>query len=179
MPGRFAENPNFVIYERKLVELHHLLLDGKNDSAEADALSDTMDEPGWHLDLEEADLVGGLSADLYQITNEEVFEEVVDPVRVSELHGACLKAAESGRWVEVLELLRSRPRSAPSGPVAALRAHAYLRLGLLCAAEEFERFARSSGVGALQLPLEIDLLNDLASEVWDMDPVPFRVAVAA
>ena len=45
MRGKFADNPDYRKYERLLIDLHHLIADGKGDSDAADAVRDEMDQP--------------------------------------------------------------------------------------------------------------------------------------
>jgi hypothetical protein len=60
--------PPVIAYARLLSEMHRLALEGKEDSAEAEALADRMDAP-WHaMTPQEQARMRGLSADLYALT---------------------------------------------------------------------------------------------------------------
>ena len=64
--NKFSGSPDYVTYERLLVELHQLIADGKGDDEEADAFRDQMDHPWYRLSSEETDHIGSLSIGLNQ-----------------------------------------------------------------------------------------------------------------
>ncbi len=130
MDGRFAENPRFVEYEKHLLRLQALNAQGRAESKEADQVRDQMDEPWLGLSREERDWLGGLSSDLYMLTDEEI-SEPVDPVeRGPDTLGISLSEAKRrGDWGQILKLLRKGPTFFPKPTIAFLRGLYYLRLG--------------------------------------------------
>ena len=64
--NQFADNPDYVTYERLLVEIDRLIADGKGDNEEAEAVRDQMDPPWYRLSSEETDHIGSLSIGLNQ-----------------------------------------------------------------------------------------------------------------
>ena len=127
MNSLFASNPYYVKHEAQLTQLHHLMEKGKGDSEEADAVRDQMELSWWRLTEEEQDRVGGLSADLYMLSNEEVFEPLdrSKAQLASELESAlCCE-----RWTEALALLRKNADVVTTEQRAIVRARAYEALG--------------------------------------------------
>lgn len=139
---QFIENPHFREYEDLLIQLHQLFREGKEDSAEAEALRERMEVAGSWLSPMEADRLGGLSGDLYMLANDETYEEVEGSEQALKLAEELQSALERRQWDRVLALLRKRPSSAAPARVAELRAIAYHQLGHP-AAVEFARYAVS------------------------------------
>jgi hypothetical protein len=67
--GRPAEESPLRAYTRLLLRLHELIAAGKGDTANADAVRDEMDAPWRSLGSAEQELAGGLSEDLYAISD--------------------------------------------------------------------------------------------------------------
>ena len=65
---RFFNNPAFREYLFLLVELHRLIREGRDETAQGWAVNDAMDHPGDQLDGEEIQAVKVFAADLYQLT---------------------------------------------------------------------------------------------------------------
>lgn len=72
--GFYIDNSAYLEYERLLMRLHEVMAEGKGDSAEADALRDEMEKPEQELSHEEIMRLNGLSADLYMLQDDEIFE---------------------------------------------------------------------------------------------------------
>ena len=64
--NKFSGSPDYVTYERLLVEIDRLIADGKGDNEEAEAVRDQMDTPWYRLSSEETDHIGSLSIGLNQ-----------------------------------------------------------------------------------------------------------------
>jgi hypothetical protein len=142
MSDMYASNPRYVKYERLLQELHHLMAEGKGDTEEADALREEMDEPWWALRREERARLDGLSADLYMLQDQEVFEPLDPSERTPERLGVALKAAwDQGDWESLLELLRKGPMFLSPERIAYIRARAYEALGHHETARLFREYA--------------------------------------
>jgi hypothetical protein len=130
MTGKFSDNPYYVEYETLLKKLHRLMAEGKGDSEEADAVRDEMDRPERELNREELARLNGLSADLYMLQDDEMFEPPDPDEGTPELLDARLDAAWHGQdWEKVLELLRRGPTFLSKDRIAHMRARAYRELG--------------------------------------------------
>jgi tetratricopeptide (TPR) repeat protein len=138
---KFSANPHYREYERMLIELHHLFSEGKEDAPETDDLRDRMEVPGSWLSREEAERLGGLSADLYQLEGDELFLVVTDPGEANALLKRVQEAAARRDPKTVLQLLRRRPNAGDPGALAGLRGRLYYELGHPAAAAEFLWFA--------------------------------------
>lgn len=67
-PKPLTMNPSYLAMVRGTRELHQLLAQGKDDSAEADAIRDRTDGPWQALSEVERSRVRNLSEDLYSLT---------------------------------------------------------------------------------------------------------------
>jgi tetratricopeptide (TPR) repeat protein len=144
MDGRFAENPSYVEYERLLMALHRLIAEGKGDTDEADAVREQMEWPERNLSRDEMDRLNGLSADLYMLQGNEIFESLPQEERTRETLGIALKEAKDRRdWQKVLDLLRKGPVFLTSDQIAFIRTQAYKELGHLETALAFIEYAAS------------------------------------
>jgi tetratricopeptide (TPR) repeat protein len=130
MTPRFADNPDFRLYEQLLLRVHELIAAGEGDSEEADELRERMDAPWHRLTEAEQTRLRGLSGDLYLISGTEIPDEPF-PVRfkpeawVEQLQ----EARDWNDWGTVLGLVRRRPASIFLESAALLRAQAYDALG--------------------------------------------------
>ncbi len=137
--NRFVDNPDYVTYERLLIELHHLIGEGKGDDEEAEALRDQMDDPWYKLSPEEDDRLGGLSADLYMLQGDEVYEPY-EGTR-EELITALGEALSRNDYENILSLLRKGTPFLRPAQVASLRGRCYAMLGHLETGLLFLRYA--------------------------------------
>jgi len=96
-----------------------------NDSDEADAVRDLMDEPWRRLSEAEESRVGGLSADLYTIGVDRS-----PPADVREEHAIRLdQLRDAEDWDGILEFLREHEAALPPADVARLRGICWDRIG--------------------------------------------------
>ncbi|HEY2154841.1 MAG TPA: hypothetical protein VGH33_04380, partial [Isosphaeraceae bacterium] len=98
-------SPAYVQYVRGLHRLHALIREDRDDSPEGDAVRDSMDEPGYALSEAERERVGGLSEDLYSISDPPAEPKPPNPQATRRL----MEAAESfhaGELDQALALLR-------------------------------------------------------------------------
>src|SRR5436853_6700390 len=103
MEARFWNNPHFVQYETLLRRLHELMAAGKGDTDEADTVRDEMDLPWRALRRKEIARLDGLSADLYMLEDDEVFEAAEPEERTAERLGTELERAwNQGQWETVM-----------------------------------------------------------------------------
>jgi len=66
-------------YIRMLLPLHVLCMEGKEQSAEADKLRDSMDAPWYALSADEQDFAEMVSSDLFMLSGEfEAIEPYID-----------------------------------------------------------------------------------------------------
>jgi len=128
--SNFAENPIYVQHEEFVQNLHALIASGQGDSGEADAIRDEMDDTYLALSQDERDRLGGLSADLYMLTDEEIFEDSVisDPMRRKIYFE---KLVNAGNWVDLLKILRQETPWVDYATRAWMRGNIYERLGHL------------------------------------------------
>ena len=159
MNGLFTENSCYVEHEVLLRQLHHLIAEGLGDTEEADAVRDRM-EPSWYrLKPEEKKRIEGLSADLYMLQDDEVFEPSDGRTKI-QIGQAVYAAIEQERWEEALKLMR-QPNLLPRVKVAVWRARAYDALGEFEAALLFLRYAvkldpEHPGFKAIELSLLVE-----------------------
>ena len=139
MNNQFADNPEYVTYERLLIELHCLIASGKGNEDEADAVRDEMDAPEQKLTREESDRVGGLSADLYMLQADEVYEPYQGTRE--ELVTALSEALSRDDYEIIMLLLRKGTPFLRPAQVAALRGRCYAMLGHLETGLLFMRYA--------------------------------------
>lgn len=130
------------LYEEQLLRLHALMAQGRGSSEEARELREEMDAPGMELTTDEIERVKGISADLYMLTDQEIYQPV-QGVRPSpgELRRRVEDAWQGERWDEALALPRLGPVDLPPAEVAYLRARCYERLGHVAVALLFMRHA--------------------------------------
>ena len=101
----FSTSPSYLQYVRALRDLHALTMAGRDDSPEADAIRDGMDQPWYDLSEIEQRRIKGLSEDLYSISDPPQEPLPSNP----QVQGKLIEATEAwqaGRWDQALELLR-------------------------------------------------------------------------
>src|SRR4051794_11423587 len=108
--NRSLENPDYMKLVQVTRDVHRLHAAGRGESEEAEALLEDV-YPAWgRLTSAEADRLNGLSADLYMLSDEEIFAKAEPAARTREQFGLRLRAAwERHDWDEVLALLRTSP----------------------------------------------------------------------
>jgi hypothetical protein len=128
--GRFAENPNYVEFERLLIRLNELMARGEGETDDADSLREQMYDLRQGLSPDEEAQLRGLSADLYMLQNDEVFEKV-DPAEWprERLESELKRAWEASDWEGVLGLLRKGPGALSDDQRASARSVCYAALG--------------------------------------------------
>jgi hypothetical protein len=142
MAGRFAANPDYIGYEQCLVRLQELTAAGLDESAAAATVRDTMDGHWLALDGDERRRLSGLSADLYMLSDDEVFERAELADRGADTLGLSLLAARAGGdWETLLALLRKGPTFLSKREIASFREEAYDELGHPEVARLFARHA--------------------------------------
>ena len=139
---RFMENPDYIQAMRLQPSLHRLIAQGQGDAAEADEIRDAMEAHWRHMNYAERQRFEGLSADLYMLADDEVFNRVPLEQRTREwLEPKLHQAVEAGDWDTFLALLRNGPDYITTGKLAHFRAIAYARLGHLDIALLFAEYA--------------------------------------
>lgn len=137
--NKFADNPFYVQYEALLKDLHRLIAAGKGNEDEADAVRDEMDGPEQSLTQKETMRLNGLSADLYMLQDEEVYEPYDGTQK--ELVTALSEALGRLDYEAILSLLRKGTPFLRPAQVASLRGRCYAMLGHLDTALLFMRYA--------------------------------------
>ena len=128
-------------YERLLIQLHDLLTEGKGDTDEADAVREAMELPERQLTRAGLSLLNGLSADLYMLQDDEIFETRGEGETEATVETKLRTAWERQQWDVALSLLRKNPASLTTEGLATLRAHAYDQLSLRESARRFQQKA--------------------------------------
>ena len=167
--NKLTDKPDDVTYEKLLIELHRLIAEGKGDDEEADAIRDQMDGPWYRLSREEDDRMSGLSADLYMLQDNEVYEpyEGTQEQLRSDLNAAW----ERGDYEAALGFLRKGTPFLTPERVAYLRGRCYAALGHLDTALLFMRYASNRDperaayrVAILDLLLSLQRLDEARAE---------------
>ncbi len=131
-----AEAP-VLTYARLLVQLHVLIAEGKGDSAEADAVRDEMDAPGYALNEVEHARVNGLSEDLYTLAETGVKHVPMSPEERKAWGENIDRALRTGNWDGALQLLRRAPSHLPTDRILFAQAWCWHRIGDLETASVF------------------------------------------
>jgi tetratricopeptide (TPR) repeat protein len=103
--------------------MHKYTVDGQEESEEADALRESMEEPWGRLSAVERERVAGLSKDLYSVSGPPPSQapEPTNPQAQSKV-GEAYEARERGEWDRALELLRRWGKFVPPPLLSYLRA---------------------------------------------------------
>jgi tetratricopeptide (TPR) repeat protein len=118
-------------YERVLEgyrKLHALTLAGRDQTDEADAVREELDEPWERLTPEERERIGGLSEDLYSLSDPLPVARRPDPQADANLDKA-RALYRSGRYDEALNALRPSAAVADPAEVSLLRGRIWQALG--------------------------------------------------
>jgi tetratricopeptide (TPR) repeat protein len=116
----FSTSPSYLRYIRALRDLHALTLEGRDDSPEADAIRDGMDQPWYDLSEVEQRRIKGLSEDLYSISD-PTQETLPSNPQVQRKLIEATEARRSGKWDEALELLRRWSRYIDPALLSSMR----------------------------------------------------------
>ena len=127
MSSQFDQNPNFTRYESLLLRLNDLMARGDDEGDEGEKIREEMEHLFWRLSGPERARLGGLSADLYMLQDDEIFERF-DGTQ-EELQAALQDSWQNKEWERLLALLRKGPEFLPQEAIAYLRFIAYKRLG--------------------------------------------------
>lgn len=112
---------NYRLSVRGIRELHRLLLADLDESPEADAIRDATDLPWEALSETERDRVGGISEDLYSISDPPVdVPREINPQARAAMKEA-IEARDCGEWDHALSLLRRWSKHLPPAFVSRQR----------------------------------------------------------
>jgi len=138
-------SPSYLEAVRGLHELHRLTVAGLLDSPEADAVRDAADATWEALTEEEKQRLGGLSEDLYSITDPpRTAVKDLNPqakARLAEVD----QARQNGEGEKALELLRKWGTSLEPSAISVLRGAIWQEVGDLATAAIFYNHARGPG----------------------------------
>ena len=167
--SQFAENPDYVQYECLLRELHRYIAAGLGNPDEAEAVREEMDAPEQRLTQDELMRLNGLSADLYMLQDDEIYEKY-DGTQEG-LRASLKSALDRHDHEAVLSLLRKGTPFLTPGQVAALRGRSYAALGHLETALSFMQYATqwepedtAHGLFLVGLLLQLDRPEDALAE---------------
>ncbi|MCI0461322.1 MAG: hypothetical protein L0Z62_30610 [Gemmataceae bacterium] len=159
MPQPFPKSPSYEAVIRGLLRMHQLTIAGQDESDEADALRESMNEPWEGLSAVERERVTGLSKDLYTISDQPApAPEQMNPQAQGKLIEA-FEARERGEWDRALELLRRWGKYIPTAMLSYLRATTWQGAGDLATAAVF--FAHASHLEPANENYQAMLLNVL------------------
>jgi tetratricopeptide (TPR) repeat protein len=121
-------SPSYLAYARGIRELHRLALEGREDSPEADAVREATDGPWLALSETERERLGGLSEDLYSIS-EPASEFLEANPQAQERVLEAVEAYERGEWDRALVLLRRFSKYLSPALLSYLRGSIWLAAG--------------------------------------------------
>lgn len=127
-PKPLTMNPNYLAMVRGTRELHQLLMAGKDDSPEADAIRDATDAPWQALSEVERNRVRKLSEDLYSLAEPPPPAQPMNPQAQAKLLEA-FEARQRGDWDRALDLLRRWRTHIDPSLVSYLRGSMWLEAG--------------------------------------------------
>jgi tetratricopeptide (TPR) repeat protein len=184
-------------YARHLLSLHALEVQGKNDSPEADAIRDEMDDPWYAMTPQEQERVGGLSEDLYALAKGGPPRIAMTESEIQAWKRELLERRqrfEQGDidgWLEFLRKPRPNDVPPPTGisraDIQFLQAQAWERLGdfhvavtFMKAAEEDDPTLAALVVRMLSLAGDRDGVKKYANRILgDAQSPPLSVYLAA
>lgn len=145
MISELYRNTAFESSEGALIRLHEAMMED-DDSPEADRLRDELDLLDADLTAAQRAYLRGLSGDLYQLEDEEVFLSVESEDRLAEgFERAVQRALLGGDFGRLLHLIRTDESPYDDERRAYLRGLAYAGLGRHAPAFRFMRRAARSG----------------------------------
>jgi hypothetical protein len=112
----------------KLLRLHALMIEGRADTPEADALRDEMDPLWYAMTPTERDRIGALSEDLCVLVEGGVQRAVMSPDARAAYGRQWREAYASQDWDRALAMLRQPPSDVPPYAVALLQARLWENL---------------------------------------------------
>lgn len=138
----FRDNPAYVRCVRLLIDLHLLMKEGKDETAEGDRIRDEMDECWPALSEAEVERINGMSADLYTLEPDSPIRHPEDGgIRSEEARETLQSLLGRNAWQEILEYLRANSSQIPAGTAAYYRGGCWLQLEEIEAAILFLHFA--------------------------------------
>lgn len=163
MKRMFNDNPSYLKCEVLLKNLHLFVTEGKNDSEEADQVREEMDDLERDLNSAEMERLNGLSADLYMLQDDEIYEPGgMVGITPEQLNAQIRAAWENKDWDGMLRLLRKGPGLLSKDQVASLRAEAYGALGHLDTSVLFSNYAiRQNSNGHGNKPMSVRELVEI------------------
>jgi tetratricopeptide (TPR) repeat protein len=139
----FSTSPSYLQSIRGLHRLHALALEGRDESPEADAVRDGLEQPWYLLSDIEKRRITGLSEDLYSLGEPQREVKPPNPQVQRKLIEA-YKAQQEGDWDRALELLRRWGTYIEPALLAYLRGGIWREAGDYATAALFYRHAAES-----------------------------------
>jgi len=138
-------SPSFKLVAKGLVELHRLIIAGKDDSPEAESVRDALDAPLKALNATEKTRAQWLSEDLYSVSepNSGTVQKQMTPQAQCQLNEA-LQARQDREWDRALELLRQWKDYVLPAQLSYLRGSIWLEAGDFAVAAAFYEHASKS-----------------------------------
>jgi hypothetical protein len=133
----FFDNPNYILSEELLIQIHQLYVDGQEDSPEADNIIDLMDDPWYKMPKIERERFEKISSDLLMISGGENFHH--DPFSLFKFVIYYVKR----NYEEILSCLRKEGCTIlPIWIRASVRGECYRNLGHVKIGKLFDDYAR-------------------------------------
>lgn len=140
----FFDNPHFRTYVRLLQQLHRLVREGLDETAEGEELRERMDEPARNLSQAEIDCLNGISADFYTLSHPP-WQIQPSPPAARQEWNEMQKAREARDFVRALDRLRRNQAYRDAATVAFERGSVWSEAGENEIAVEFFHRARELG----------------------------------
>lgn len=141
---RFFDKPHFVGCVYLLRQLHQLIGEGVDETAEGEEWRERMDEPARDLSQEEIDCLRGISADFYTLSDPP-WQVQSSPPAASQQWKEMQKAREARDFVRALDLLRKNQAYHDAATVAYERGNIWTKAGEKEIAAEFFQRAKELG----------------------------------
>jgi tetratricopeptide (TPR) repeat protein len=122
-PQPLPQSPAYQEVVRGLLRMHKYTVDGQDESDEADALRELMEEPWQRLSAVERERITRLSKDLYTVSG-TLSAQPPEPMnhQAQGKLAEAYEARERGEWDRALELLRRWGKFVPASLLSYLRA---------------------------------------------------------
>jgi hypothetical protein len=140
--GMFGDNPRYRAYRALLKRLQDLHIAGRQNTPEADAVREEMEELWYDLLPPEQARLLGLSADLSLPSDEEPMV-ALSPPEEAEIRSGLAGCYQRRDWEGMLQLLRRGHHLFPETVIAYARSCAWRELGDAQAAAWFLEQART------------------------------------
>lgn len=124
----FSKSPHYVQSVQGLHRLHALVVANQDETPEADAVRDSLDQPWYLLSEVEKERITGLSEDLYSLSDPPKPPLAMNPQAQTKLMEAD-ESRQAGEWDQALGLLRRWGRYVDPALLSYLRGGIWFQAG--------------------------------------------------